>query len=139
MHVAVTGLVILVYDHFVTFRAERRLIWTAPTSLAKFGFLVNRYLVPISVLITFLPLSGFIGLHFSDHVRAMMLRGASYNSSTFQACRSVLATLSIIMTCSLALGNGLVAMRVVDLWDYNPVGDLLARSGFLPMIRSVSG
>jgi hypothetical protein len=32
-----------------------------------------------------------------------------------------MATISLIMTCSLALGNGLVALRVVALWDYKPV------------------
>jgi hypothetical protein len=65
----VTGLVILVYDHFVTFSSERRLIWTAPSSIAKFGFLINRYVVPVGMFITFIFLSGFIGLDVANQVR----------------------------------------------------------------------
>jgi hypothetical protein len=43
---AVVGAVVLLYDHAITFKEEVRCIWKAPSSFAKYAFLVNRYLVP---------------------------------------------------------------------------------------------
>ncbi|KAJ7206445.1 hypothetical protein C8J57DRAFT_1734428 [Mycena rebaudengoi] len=40
------GLVILLYDHLLTFGDEVRLIWSAKSSTTKFMFLATRYLVP---------------------------------------------------------------------------------------------
>jgi hypothetical protein len=65
------GLVLVIYDHIVTFSAERRYIWPAPPSFRKYAFLVNRYSVPLCLFLSFLPLSGFIGLTFSDTVRLL--------------------------------------------------------------------
>lgn len=39
------GLVVLLYDHVLTFADEVRLVWLAPRSLAKYAFLLERYLV----------------------------------------------------------------------------------------------
>lgn len=47
----VMGLVLLLHDHVITFRLERRLIWTAPRSVAKYAFMINRYLVPVALLV----------------------------------------------------------------------------------------
>jgi hypothetical protein len=33
----------------------------------------------------------------------------------------MIMVMSILICCSLALGNGLIAMRIIGLWDYNPV------------------
>jgi hypothetical protein len=65
----VLGLVILVHDNFATFTRERRLVWPARASFSKAGFLFNRYAVPFCLLVMFLPLSGFVGLDFTDTVR----------------------------------------------------------------------
>jgi hypothetical protein len=74
----VMGFILVVYDHIATLRAERRLIWSAPPSLVKYGFLLNRYLVPISLLVGFIPLSGFNGMDFSDLV-SVIAAGCSLN------------------------------------------------------------
>jgi hypothetical protein len=37
----------------------------------------------------------------------------------WQACAGLLSALGTVAVCSLALGNGLVMMRVVSLWDHN--------------------
>lgn len=39
------GLVLLMYDHLLTFKEEVRLVWHAKPSVANFVFLLNRYLV----------------------------------------------------------------------------------------------
>ena len=39
------GLVVLLYDHILTFNEEVRLVWRAPHSFPKYAFLFNRYLV----------------------------------------------------------------------------------------------
>lgn len=44
--VTVAGLVTLLYDHFLTFDDEVKLIWKAKMSLPKLLFLFNRYVVP---------------------------------------------------------------------------------------------
>lgn len=117
----VIGLSILIFDHCVTFSAERRLIWNAPRSIAKFGFLLNRYLVPLCLVGVFLALSGFYGLDLTDMVRGETLCSLIPPSDISQACRNMFAVFSIVEMCSLALGNGLVAMRIVDIWDRDRV------------------
>ena len=41
-HIAV-GLIVLFYDHCLTFADEVEYIWTAPATYAKYTFLLNRY------------------------------------------------------------------------------------------------
>jgi hypothetical protein len=68
----VIGVAILVYDICMTHRAERYLIWRAPKSASKYAFIVHRYLAPISLLYSFVILSGFVGLRFSDKVGRLL-------------------------------------------------------------------
>lgn len=42
---AAIGLVVLFYDHCLTFADEVEYIWPAPTTYAKYTFLLNRYTV----------------------------------------------------------------------------------------------
>ena len=44
------GLMILFYDHLLTFGDEVELIWTAPATYAKYTFLLNRYSVLATLL-----------------------------------------------------------------------------------------
>ncbi|KAK7685325.1 hypothetical protein QCA50_011689 [Cerrena zonata] len=44
-YLSAAGLVVLLYDHILTFSEEIRLVWHAPHSFAKYAFLFNRYLV----------------------------------------------------------------------------------------------
>lgn len=48
---AAVGLVILLYDHVLTFVDEVRLVWRAPRSFPKYAFLFNRYLVLACLLV----------------------------------------------------------------------------------------
>jgi hypothetical protein len=48
---AAAGLVVLIYDHFLTFSDELELYWQSKASFSKYGFLTNRYVVP-AMLIT---------------------------------------------------------------------------------------
>jgi hypothetical protein len=66
--VLVVALVIIMVDLITSHSEERRLVWTAPRSWAKYAFLANRYLVPVCVVVAFLPLSGFIGLQLTNEV-----------------------------------------------------------------------
>jgi hypothetical protein len=47
---------------------ERRLVWTAPRSLAKYAFLLNRYLVLTALVLAFVGMSGFAGIALSQEV-----------------------------------------------------------------------
>lgn len=46
----VVGVVVMLYDHAITFGEEVRCIWKAPRSFAKYLFLLNRYFVPALLL-----------------------------------------------------------------------------------------
>ena len=47
---AAVGLIILFYDHLLTFADEVRLVWRAPRSFPKYAFLFNKYLVLANLL-----------------------------------------------------------------------------------------
>jgi len=57
-YVSAAGLVVLLYDHLLTFDQELQLIWRAKTTLPKLLFLFNRYTVPIAMIIRTNDLSG---------------------------------------------------------------------------------
>ncbi|ESK87224.1 hypothetical protein Moror_5812 [Moniliophthora roreri MCA 2997] len=50
-YVSAAGVVILLYDHLLTFGDEVELIWQAEWKFPKFLFLLIRYIVVISVLV----------------------------------------------------------------------------------------
>ncbi|CAE6461802.1 unnamed protein product [Rhizoctonia solani] len=41
------GVCLLVYDHFLTFSEEVRLVWSRPTNIVSILFLINRYTTPL--------------------------------------------------------------------------------------------
>lgn len=45
------GLVIVLYDHVITFDDEVQHVWKAKSSFAKWSFLFNRYLVPTVLIV----------------------------------------------------------------------------------------
>jgi hypothetical protein len=47
---AAAGLVVLIYDHFLTFSDELELYWQSKDSFSKYGFLTNRYVVPAMLI-----------------------------------------------------------------------------------------
>ncbi|KAK0213576.1 hypothetical protein IW262DRAFT_1517135 [Armillaria fumosa] len=60
------GLVVLLYDHLLTFSTEVELIWAARWSVPKALFLLLRYIVPPSVIIHTHLLSGIANSHMSN-------------------------------------------------------------------------
>jgi hypothetical protein len=66
--IAAAGLVMVLYDHILTLPDEIALIWKSPPSLAKCAFLLNRYLVPVALIVVAFQMCGFSGFIFTDGV-----------------------------------------------------------------------
>jgi len=100
----VIGVVVLLYDHAITFRQEVRCIWKAPRSFAKYAFLMNRYLVPALLTAILHEMCGFNGNVYED-----------------RGCRMLLSATSILSVISVCLDNALALMRVVVLWKEDKI------------------
>jgi hypothetical protein len=115
-------LVIVAYDITVSFSKERRLIWRTPHSLSKYAFACNRYIVLLTLFVSFVTSSGFHGIDLSDMVRAR-LEYACRRSYRAQSCRWLSVIITTVLFISLAVGNWLIAARVIVLWDRARVRD----------------
>jgi hypothetical protein len=82
----VIGLALLIADYIGSFKHERELVWKAPPCIMKYGFLLNRYLIPACLIAIFIPLSGFLGLNFTDSVRVFPF---NLLADKRESCRSV--------------------------------------------------
>ncbi|KAJ6466969.1 hypothetical protein C8R45DRAFT_1106388 [Mycena sanguinolenta] len=71
--VSAAGLVILLYDHLLSFSDEVRFIWSARLSSSKFLFLGMRYLVPPVMIIHTVQLSGLADVDLSDTLAGLVL------------------------------------------------------------------
>ncbi|KAL6310314.1 hypothetical protein BKA93DRAFT_721922, partial [Sparassis latifolia] len=109
------GLVILAYDHVLTFADEVRLVWYVPPSFAKCAFLFNRYLVLCTLLAAAFEMCGFVGNVSSDERR----------------CRAFVFTCSMVAVISVGIANLLVLLRVVILWDHRPIVLKVMSAGFV--------
>lgn len=49
---SVAGLIVLLYDHCLTFEQERQLIWPSRATVVKWALLCNRYLVEVILIAT---------------------------------------------------------------------------------------
>ncbi|KAJ6568461.1 hypothetical protein B0H10DRAFT_2238195 [Mycena sp. CBHHK59/15] len=67
-YVSVAGLVILLYDHSLSFSDEVKLVWNAKFTSSKFLFLAMRYLVPCMMIVHSVQLSGLSDMHVSDKI-----------------------------------------------------------------------
>lgn len=101
-HVSAAGLVVLLYDHILTFDQELRLIWHANTTLPKLLFLFNRYTVPIAMLIRTNDLSGIAFPVFSN---------------TY--CRWSIGATTFLGIFTIGISNLLVLFRLWVIWDRN--------------------
>jgi len=101
-YLTAAGLVVLIYDHFLTFSDELELYWQSKDSFSKYGFLTNRYVVPAMLIAISVESSDLWDATFSD-----------------ASCRRLLATSSSIGVVSISLANILVLIGVVRLWDKN--------------------
>jgi len=112
-YLSAVGLVILLYDHILTFPSEIRLIWRAPGSFPKYGFLLNRYLVLGCLFAVAYEMCGFVGDIWSDN-----------------GCAKFLSTCSLLALVSVGIANALVLLRVIILWDHRPLILKLMTGGF---------
>jgi hypothetical protein len=126
----VVAFVIIIADLITSHSEERRLVWTAPRSWAKYAFLANRYLVPVCVAVAFLPLSGFIGLELTNEVCNDLTSSFAYTHRSDQQCLSFAISLSFIAVCSMGVSNALVVVWVVNVWDHSPVSSDASASVF---------
>lgn len=97
------GLVLLLYDHLLTFSAEIELIWAAHWSVPKVLFLLIRYLVPSTVIIHIHLLSGIANSHVSNTFCVIW-----YDISLY------------LFQISVGISNFLVLLHLWNLWERTP-------------------
>ncbi|THG95488.1 hypothetical protein EW145_g7948 [Phellinidium pouzarii] len=107
------GLVMLIYDHLLTFDDEVRFVWRAKPSFARRAFLINRYLVLVILL-----------------VWASFMNNFSNNTITDRTCRGFFVFSTLVGVISIGIANILVLLRVVTLWDRDRRIALLLSFGF---------
>lgn len=98
------GLVVLLYDHLLTFSTEVELIWAAHWSVPKAFFLLLRYIVPPSVIIHTHLLSGIANSHFSSIFCVIW-----YDISMY------------LGQISVTISNFLVLLHLWNLWERPPL------------------
>ncbi|KAI5115927.1 hypothetical protein M0805_009863 [Coniferiporia weirii] len=108
------GLVMLLYDHVLSFDDEVRLVWQAKPSFAKKAFLLNKYLVPVVLL-------GW----------ANLMNSFSSDGLADSTCRQFFVFSSLVGIISIGIANVLILLRVISLWDRKRSIAILLGSGFL--------
>ncbi|KAG0696334.1 hypothetical protein DFH29DRAFT_209326 [Suillus ampliporus] len=93
-YVSAAGLVVLLWDHLLTFHDEVELIWRAPLSFPKLLFLFNRYVVPASLIVLTYDIT------LSDSV-----------------CLTWFGVGVVVGMVSIGTSNFLVLLRLWVLWD----------------------
>lgn len=101
-YITAAGAVILFYDHLLTIVDEYRYVWKAPNSIAKFAFLLNRYMVAGVILIALHAMSGFDVAPYHD-----------------TECQVLLGLTLCTGTLSCIMADRLMLHRVSYLWNGN--------------------
>lgn len=99
-YLSAAGLVILLWDHFLTVHDEVELIWRAQLSFPKLLFLFNRYVVPACLIIFTYATSGFSDDIFSDSF-----------------CQTWFGVGIVVGMVSIGTSNFLILLRLWVLWD----------------------
>ncbi|EPQ54345.1 hypothetical protein GLOTRDRAFT_111644 [Gloeophyllum trabeum ATCC 11539] len=99
-YLSAAGLVVLLWDHLLTFEDEVEFVWKAEWAVPKVLFLGLRYIVPVMLIINTYQMSGLVTHHLSDTVCKVWLSLAIYMGMI-----------------SIAIGNFLVLLRLWILWD----------------------
>ncbi|TBU39090.1 hypothetical protein BD309DRAFT_970438 [Dichomitus squalens] len=113
-YMTAVGLMVLLYDHALTFGDEVQYIWSAPATYAKYIFLLNRYTVLGTLLAVAYEMCGFVDSSFTD-----------------TGCKQFIFTCSMIAVVSVGIANLLTLQRVVILWDHRPVILKIMTVGFV--------
>ncbi|KDQ16434.1 hypothetical protein BOTBODRAFT_53927 [Botryobasidium botryosum FD-172 SS1] len=76
------GIILLFYDHALTFESEVRLVWKAPLSIAKVAFLMARYITPIISILAFaVPLHSSFDLQTSYNIHIALTKASMFVAS----------------------------------------------------------
>ncbi|KAH9894890.1 hypothetical protein C8Q73DRAFT_790093 [Cubamyces lactineus] len=111
-YLSAVGLIVLFYDHCLTFADEVEYIWTAPATYAKYTFLLNRYAVLGTLLAVAYEMCGFV-------------------DSTFTDTGHFIFSCSMLAIVSIGIANLLILQRVVILWEHRPIILKVMTVGFL--------
>ncbi|KAH7912113.1 hypothetical protein BJ138DRAFT_1112644 [Hygrophoropsis aurantiaca] len=131
-YVSAAGLVVLLWDHLLTFSDEVRLIWGARWSVPKILFLFNRYIVPIAMIIQtygvflrsltkyptqwrWLGFSGVASPHLTN--REIYLFTTPLDFTIWFSCKTWTSAATILGILSIGTSNFLVLLRLWVLWD----------------------
>jgi len=98
-YLSAAGLVMLLYDHFLTLDQEVEEIWKAKWTLPKIFFLILRYLVPSLMIIETYQISGI-----SNH------------EITIDFCKGWFVFSMIMAMSSITISNLLILLRLWALW-----------------------
>ncbi|KAH7925740.1 hypothetical protein BV22DRAFT_1128780 [Leucogyrophana mollusca] len=114
-YLSAAGLVVLLWDHLLTFGDEVRFIWSAKLSAPKVLFLFNRYVVPIAMII---QAYGFSGLA-SPRLTSTAFRGLIILESDCSphSCKGWTAAAASLGMITIGTSNFLVLLRLWVLWD----------------------
>ncbi|KAF8532581.1 hypothetical protein JB92DRAFT_2841423 [Gautieria morchelliformis] len=102
------GVTALMLDHILTFNRETQLVWTLQRGYLKWAFLINRYLVPIVLILFLCTLSGHDD-SLSTVVRFVFISPVG--------CNCVLITGCFVGLVSMSVSNSLILLKVRTLWD----------------------
>ncbi|KAH0835715.1 hypothetical protein J3R83DRAFT_9536 [Lanmaoa asiatica] len=110
---------ILLWDHILTFPDEVELIWMARLSIPKVLFLLNRYVVPLAMIVQshvqwYYAVSISCGEHISFRLAGVGL------IKFVQFCKLWYAIAVAVGMLSIATSNFLILLRLWVLWDRRP-------------------
>lgn len=117
-YLTVAGLVVLLWDHCLTFERERRYIWPARNNVGKWGFLCCRYVVPIILIVEAHTNSGLNSMKFSDNF-----------------CRTWVVVTCLSGVIFSAFSRALVLMRLWRPW--NGLGSVILATSVVFVIAEV--
>lgn len=86
------------FDYFITIKKEIELVWKAPNSFMKHGFLVYRYLA----------IAGTVVLAYS---------ASGSGAIDVNFCRRGIPTLALLQTCSLAFADLIAVLHTSAIWN----------------------
>ncbi|TRM66553.1 hypothetical protein BD626DRAFT_483072 [Schizophyllum amplum] len=100
-YVTAIGLIVLLYDHALTFQDEVELVWKTKLTIAQVTFLILRYLPILGILVENVQLSGLVvAVHFPDAF-----------------CRTWTGITTYLAAITMATSDFLVLLRLWVIWD----------------------
>ncbi|KAI0315686.1 hypothetical protein OF83DRAFT_1173591 [Amylostereum chailletii] len=103
VYVSLAGIVLLLYDHILTFADEIQYVWKSRMSLPKVLFLFTRYAVPITVIVSLRAYSGISQEPLSD--------------KALSSCKGWSSFSLIMGALAIASSNFIVLLRLWVIWE----------------------